>query len=84
VGTLVSMAGTRFSPAIIAIRVGSTLRWSNDDSVAHTVTAADRSWDSGNVPVGGSFVRRFDAAGTYSYVCRYHASMKASVVVTAP
>jgi plastocyanin len=83
-GTSVTMAGSRFTPATLTIRTGESVRWFNDDAMPHTVTAADRSWDSGNLPPGGSFERRFDAAGTYSYVCLYHASMTATLVVSGP
>lgn len=47
----------------------------------HTVTAADSSWDSGNLGPGGRFERRFDSAGTYAYLCRYHPGMTGAIVV---
>jgi plastocyanin len=83
-GTSVTMAGSRFTPATLTIRTGEAVRWFNDDAMPHTVTAADRTWDSASLPPGGSFERRFDAAGTYSYVCLHHASMTATLVVSGP
>ncbi len=81
-GTSVTMAGARFTPATLTIKTGEMVRWFNDDAMPHTVTAADRSWDSGNLSPGASFERRFDAAGTYSYVCLYHAWMTGTVVAS--
>lgn len=83
-GTSVTMAGSRFAPPTLSTRVGEAVRWFNDDAVPHTVTAAGRSWDSGNLPPGSSFERRFDAPGTYPYVCLYHPWMTGSIVVTGP
>ena len=83
-GTSVTMAGARFTPGTISIHAGGTVRWFNDDAMPHTVTATDRSWDSGNLAPGGSFERRFDHPGSYSYVCLYHAWMSGTVNVASP
>ena len=82
-GTSVTMAGARFTPATISITSGETVRWFNDDAMPHTATALDRTWDSGYLGPGGSFERRFDHAGSYSYVCLYHAWMTGVVVVSS-
>jgi plastocyanin len=78
------MAGSRFDPATLSVTAGETVRWFNDDALPHTVTAADGSWDSGNLPPGASFERHFDAAGTYQYLCRYHQGMIGTIAVTKP
>jgi len=83
-GTSVRMAGSRFEPATMAIAAGQTVRWFNDDTVAHTVTATDGRWGSGDLPPGGSFERTFDTPGAYPYVCRYHPWMTGTVQVAAP
>lgn len=82
-GTSVRMTGSRFEPETITIAAGQTVRWFNDDTAPHTVTAIDRSWDSGDLSPGGSFERRFDTPGTYGYVCRYHPLMTGKVQVAA-
>ena len=83
-GTSVRMAGSRFEPATITIAPGQTVRWFNDDTAPHTVSASDGTWDSGNLPPGASFERRFDVPGTFPYVCVYHPGMAGTVLVTAP
>ena len=82
-GTSGTMAGARFSPQSISITSGETVRWFNDDTMPHTVTAVDRAWDSGSLAPGGSFERRFDHPGSYSYVCLYHVWMTGVVVVSS-
>ena len=81
VGISVRMAGTRFDPSTLRVRVGETVRWFNDDALPHTVTAGDQSWGSGNLNPGASFERRFDSPGTYPYLCVYHPGMIGTIVV---
>lgn len=82
--TSVRMSGSRFQPATLTIAPGATVRWFIDDALPHTVTAADASWDSGNLAPGGTFERRYDLPGTYPYLCRYHPGMVGTIVVVAP
>ncbi|OGN86864.1 MAG: hypothetical protein A2X23_00560 [Chloroflexi bacterium GWC2_73_18] len=83
-GTSVRMAGSRFEPSVLTIAQGEAVRWFNDDALPHTVSATDGSWDSGNLAPGQSFERRFDAMGSYPYLCRYHPGMTGTVEVTGP
>ena len=68
------------SPRIV-IPVGSTITWTNRDPMIHTVTSDDRSWDSGLIEPGGTYRRRFDRPGTYTFHCTPHPFMKGVVVV---
>jgi plastocyanin len=72
-----------FSPASITVVIGvnNTVTWMNKDQSIHTVTATDKSFDSGNILGGASFTYTFKTAGTYTYVCIYHGWMKGTVVV---
>ena len=72
-----------FSPRSIEIRVGDTVRWTNRDTVAHTATAQNGSFDTGLLAEGDSGSIRFSAAGTYRYVCTPHPNMTGTVVVRA-
>ena len=75
------IAELRFRPDTIAIRVGTTVEWRNDDQLAHTVTADDGAYDSGLLAPGARWRRTFDAAGTFPYHCAPHPFMKGVVVV---
>ena len=79
---VVSMKDFAFSPATIRVPAGATVRWKNDDSVAHTVTS--KGFDSGNLDGGRSFTFTFTKSGSYAYVCTYHPGMTGTVVVDAP
>jgi len=78
----IDIANFAFSPATITVKAGTTITWTNKDSAPHTVTAADGSFDSGNMAKSQSYSKKFDTAGSYAYVCAYHPNMKATVIVT--
>ena len=71
-----------FSPAKLTIKVGTTVIWKDVSSAPHTVTSDDgTAFDSGTVPVGGSFHFTFKTAGSFSYHCNIHPYMKATIIV---
>src|SRR6266849_7406524 len=62
-----------FSPAMLTIKVGTTLIWKDVSSAPHTVTSDDgMTFDSGTVSVGSSFRFTFKTAGSFSYHCNIH------------
>jgi len=71
-----------FSPAMLTIRVGTTVIWKNMSLAPHTVTSDDgQTFDSGTVAVGSNFRFTFKNAGTFSYHCNIHPYMRATIVV---
>jgi plastocyanin len=83
-GVKISIANFAFDPATLTIPTGTTVTWTNNDSVAHNVTADDNSWGSKSLAKGDTFSFTFSKAGTFSYHCGVHPSMKASITVVAP
>jgi plastocyanin len=77
----VSIRDFAFSPRTVEIRVGDSVTWTNRDSVAHTATARNGSFDTGLLEDGESAAIRFTVAGTYRYVCTPHPDMTGTVVV---
>jgi plastocyanin len=75
----------RFEPQTINVQPGATVRWVNNGQHAHTVTADDDSWDSGDIQPGASYSATFKRPGTYNYYCRHHTQdrMQGVVVVGA-
>ena len=71
-----------FQPKTLEVPVGTTVTWTNQDAIQHSVTASDGSFDSGLFTQGGVYSHTFDAPGTYSYVCSRHGSMMGEVTVT--
>jgi plastocyanin len=70
-----------FRPGSITVNVGGTVTWSNQDR-EHTVTARDRSWDSGVFDAGQTYTKVFDSPGSFEYFCVIHPDMVATVLVT--
>jgi len=71
-----------FVPASVSIPVEGSVTWKNLDQASHTATDSG-VFDSGNLDTGQSFTFTFKKAGTYHYVCSYHPSMVATIVVGA-
>jgi plastocyanin len=69
-----------FDPASITVKVGSTVRWVNQDYAPHRILFADGA-DSTVLAASQSWNRKFDQAGTYDYNCTIHPSMQGSVIV---
>jgi plastocyanin len=80
-GTAVTIANMAFSPATVTIPLGTTVTWTNTDPVAHTVTAAGGTFNSGHLNPGQTFTHTFNTAGTFDYQCTYHPYMKGTIVV---
>ncbi|MDH7462491.1 cupredoxin family copper-binding protein [Chitinophagaceae bacterium 26-R-25] len=77
----VSIDNMAYSPSSLTVKAGTTVSWTNNDNVDHTVTANDGSFDSGAIKTGSKYSHTFSTAGTFSYHCTFHSNMKASVVV---
>ncbi len=71
---------TAFNPNPITVSVGTTVRWTNTDSVAHTSTSNSAGWDSGTLPAGAHFDFTFQTAGTFPYHCAIHPGMVGTIV----
>jgi plastocyanin len=70
-----------FRPGRLEIRAGTTITWTNRGQVAHTVTADDRSFDSGNIEPGERRSLTFSQSGTFPYHCTPHPFMRGVIVV---
>ncbi|WP_052273181.1 cupredoxin domain-containing protein [Flavihumibacter solisilvae] len=75
------MKNSVFSPASLRVKTGTTVKWNNDDTMAHTVTANDNSFDSGEIQPGGNFSRMYNTVGTYPYHCTLHPGMTGTIEV---
>ncbi|HJZ93714.1 MAG TPA: cupredoxin domain-containing protein [Gemmataceae bacterium] len=73
-----------FSPATVNIQTGTTVKFVNNGKHAHTVTATNGEWDSGDLSPGSSFTATFIRPGTYKYYCRHHKGMEGTIVVGEP
>ena len=53
----------------LQVTVGTTLEWKNNDPLPHTVTAVDKSFNSGLIQPGKTYRHTFTKAGTFEYSC---------------
>ncbi len=82
-GALVSVEIQNFAfvPQNLTVSLGTTVRWTNRDSAAHTVTSTAGAFDSGNMGRGATFTHTFNTLGEFPYICALHPSMTGKVVV---
>lgn len=72
----------KFNPMTLNIAKGTTVTWTQKDSVQHTVTATyGENFDSGNLNQGQTFSYTFNQAGKVEYGCTNHPSMTGSITV---
>lgn len=75
----VTMLDISFNPASVTIKQSGSVRWTNNDGVAHTTTGA--AFDSGVLQKGATFTQQFPTKGTFPYRCTLHPGMSGSVTV---
>ena len=87
-----SIENFAFAPNPLNINVGTTVTWTNKDSVSHTVTSdaipsvssASSSLpglDSQSISPGKTFSITFNKPGIFNYHCNFHQSMKGQVII---
>ncbi len=74
------MSDTSFLPANLIVPVGTTVRWVNTSSIAHTVTSSKDLFDE-HLEADGDFSYTFTETGTFNYVCIYHPGMIGKITV---
>ncbi len=72
-----------FEPDLLAITVGQTVSFPNDDVLTHNVfsLSAAREFDLGQYPRGRTKTKKFPAAGVVDVYCNIHPEMAATVLV---
>lgn len=73
-----------YSPNTIVVSVGTTVTWVNNDSMLHTVTAGDGSFDSGFTALrkkGDTWSYTFTKKGEFPYYCVPHPWMMGKIIV---
>jgi amicyanin len=79
----VDIKNFEYLPPTVAVKTGTVVTWTNSDAAPHTVTAEDKSFDSGGMSKDQTYKHTFDKPGTFKYICTYHSNMHGTVVVTS-
>ncbi|BCL82276.1 cupredoxin domain-containing protein [Ktedonobacteria bacterium brp13] len=83
----VSIAHMEYHPTILVIRANSKVTWTNQDTMAHTVTEGHAAapsrhgFDSKFLDAGSTWSYTFTTPGTYQYTCEFHPTMNATIIV---
>lgn len=77
VTTHVHIKDLAFGPKVVRVAPGTTVVWTNEDDVVHTVTSGttaddDRWTTSPGIAPGATFSHTFAGVGTYPYYCKPH------------
>ena len=85
-GDAVSARNINFEPAELDVAVGTTVTFTNEDIVRHTVTAGSPddvgdAFDEELDGEGDTVTITFDDEGTFEYFCRLHPSMTGTITV---
>ena len=78
----VSIKNFTFTPAQVNAKVGQVIKFSNDDSTAHTATLDDNACGTGNIEAGAANGLVFTAAGSHPFHCAIHTQMKGTITIT--
>ncbi len=81
--THMNMQNFAYQMANMQVRAGTTVTWTNQDNVPHSITFKNGMKDSGLLYQGQSFSYTFNTPGTYQYYCSVHPYMVATVTVIA-
>jgi len=79
----VAQKNKSFSTKKLAVKVGDSVKFVNDDSFAHNVfsLSAAKSFDLGSFGNGGSKTVTFDKAGKVEVECAVHPDMRLDIEV---
>ena len=79
-GTTVQMMDACFTPTVLRVAQGDSVRFVNRDPMVHNVTANDWGhWD--DMYEGDRYTASFDDEGIFPFACTYHPGMTGAIVV---
>lgn len=77
----VDISNFAYDPDPVRVEAGGKVIWLNEDSVAHTATADDGSFDTGEIEEGKLKSETFKQPGIYTYHCEIHPQMHGTIEV---
>jgi plastocyanin len=81
-GIEIKIDNFNFGPMTLTVAAGTTVTWTNNDDVPHTVVSEDKTtFKSKALDTGEHFSYTFSKPGKYPYFCSVHPKMVAEIVV---
>ena len=83
INQIVTQREKTFLPHVLAVPVGTSVQFRNDDRIYHNVfsIAKPNEFDGGIRATGATYVKTFSHPGVVQLLCNIHATMNAYVVV---
>lgn len=75
----VSISNFSFNPASLTVKAGTTVTWTNNDPVTHTIKSS--KFNSGNLTKSQTFQYTFKEKGIFDYSCGIHPTMMGKIIV---
>jgi plastocyanin len=73
-----------FAPQRLTVKAGTTVTWTNEDDIPHTVASTTKAFKSKVLDTNDKFSFTFTNAGIYEYFCSLHPHMTGTIVVEEP
>lgn len=78
----VTIRNFSFQPALLIVKAGTRVTWTNEDTTPHTVTSSDKAFaSSAGLDTQDQYSYVFEKPGTYRYFCSLHPMMVGKVTV---
>ena len=78
----VKIGNFTFGPQELKVKAGTTITWTNEDDIPHTVVSPN-NFRSKVLDTEGTYSFTFTTPGTYKYFCSLHPHMTGTIVVEA-
>jgi plastocyanin len=78
---VVKIENFTFAPQRVTVKAGTTITWTNDDDIPHTVASSTKAFKSKVLDSEDKFSFTFTTAGVYEYFCSLHPHMTGTIVV---
>ena len=72
-----------FNPPVLTVKAGTTVTFTNNDDIPHTVVAKDKTFRSKTLDTDDSYTFTFTTPGSFAYFCSLHPHMTGTIVVEA-
>ena len=77
----VQIGNFTFKEAVVTVKAGTTITWTNGDDIPHTVVSKDGLFKSRVLDSGDHFSFTFSKPGQFGYFCSLHPHMTGMIVV---
>ncbi len=79
----VKIANFTFNPPQTTVKAGTSVTWTNEDDIPHTVTSTTLAFKSQALDTEQRYSFTFTTPGTYRYFCSLHPHMTGTIIVEA-